>query len=387
VLLIQAGTDPTVAGATPAIYALDVSDPQQPSLLWEYATWDPGSSGAPKTPTTRPANGLGVGLSLAAGQSKIAATKKNIVIAQTNNGGTGSNGNYVIALDIQTGEKIWDRFNAYPSTTISAGVYNRGAAPTIDIPSSGIPPGPVPVDKTFAGTNGFMTDIVIADLYGNLWLLNPADGVSRTLDGGGAQIPLFQFSTDYHPLTKPSIYVEGGVTYATFTTGGYHDYTNAAQWGFNSNTQYLMAVNLNATTTTPLNDATAPIADIPVKQTITGSWGFSQVRVVDTEIFATTDTTNINLATFGTSTAGTGRVLGFNISTNAAITNIANTQMGASSVTNDGNDLFVSSGSKRQQLENSSTGLELDSSGTPGERTTAPPMVTSVTRKLWLRTE
>ncbi|MDQ3336229.1 MAG: hypothetical protein M4D80_13760 [Myxococcota bacterium] len=387
VLLIQAGLDPTVSGSTPAIYALDVTDPQNPALLWEYATWDSAGTGAPSTLSARPVNGLGVGLSLAAGQATIAAATKNIVIAQTNNGGTGNNGNYVIALDIQTGTKIWDRFNAYPSTTISAGVINRGAAPTINIPASAIPPGAVPVDKTFAGRNGFMTDIVIADLYGNLWLLNPANGTSRTLSATSVEIPLFQFATDYHPLTKPAIYTEGGVAYAAFTTGGYHDYTNAAQWGFNTPTQYLMAVNLNSISgTTPLIDTTSPIADIPVKQTITGSYGFSQVRVVDEAIYATTDTTNINLATFGTGT-GTGRVLGYNVVANAAITNIANTQMGASTIANDGNDLFVASGSKRQQLMNMSTGLELDSTGTPGERTTAPAQVTSVARKLWLRTE
>ena len=386
VLLIQAGADPSVAGATPAIYALDVTDPQNPALLWEYATWDASSSGAPKTPTTRPTNGLGVGLSLAAGQATVAAVTKNIVIAHTNNGGTGSNGSYTIALDIQTGEKIWEKFYAYPSTTISAGLYNSRPQPTINIPSSGIPPGPVPVDKTFAGNNGFMTDIVIADLFGNLWLLNPATGASRTTDGGGAPIPLFQFTSDYRPLTKPAIYTEAGITYAAFTTGGYHDYTNSAQWGFNQTNQYLMAVNLNSTPTAPLNETSA-VADVPIKQVISGSWGFSQVRVVDTDIFGTTDTTNINLASFGTATADTGRVFGYSITGNTALANLATTRMGASSVTNDGDDLFVSSGSKRQQLKNSVTNLEYDSSGTPGERTTAPAMVTSVSRKLWLRTE
>lgn len=385
VLLIQAGNDPEVSGQTPAIYALDVSDPTQPSVLWEYATWDSAGPGGTKTPSARPTNGLGLGLSLAAGQATISSVTKNIVIAQTNNGGTGENGNYVIAIDVNTGDKLWDRFNAYPSTTIATGFFSPRTQPTINIPDSAIPAGVVPIDKTAAGSNGFMTDIVVADLYGNVWLLDPADGTTRTRDGSSNEIPLFQFTTDYHPITKPAIYTEGGTQFAVFTTGGYHDYTNSAPWGFNSTTQYLLAVNLDSNPTTPLNELSGA-TDVPINVTIPG-YGFSQARIVGQEIFVTSDSGNINLATFGSSTTDTGYVTGYNIATNAAITTISQTRTGASSIANDGTDLFSSSGGGRQQLRDGGTGLEFDSSGAAGERTTAPNEVTQMVRKLWLRTE
>lgn len=394
VLVVQAGNDPTVAGATPAIYALDVTNPQQPSVLWEYATWDSAAPVGLGTPNARPVNGLGVGLALAAGQanitSGIATVEKNIVIAQTNNGGTGSNGNYVIAIDMSSGERIWERFDVYPSTTIATGLFNGRLQPTVDIPSSAIPPGPVPVDKFTNGKNAFMTHIVVADLAGNLWLLDPNNGSTVTRDASNNQIPLFQHSQNFHPLTRPAIYSDGGILHAAFTTGGYHDYTAATQWGFNSATpQHLISVNLfGSSPTTPFTENSgAP--RIAFKQDVTG-YGYSQVRVVNTDVLGTTDTTNINLATFGTSTAQTGRVFGFNVTgTDTAITNIAATSMGASTVANDGLQLYVSSGSKHQRLGDTGggAGTPRNASSTPGERTTAPRAVTETIRRLWLRTE
>jgi hypothetical protein len=144
-------------------------------------------------------------------------------------------------------------------------------------------------------------------------------------------------------------------------------------------------VNLDATPTTPLSELSSA-TDVPINQTLTGL-GFSQARVVNQEIFVTSDTGNINLATFGSSTTDTGYVTGYNIGTNAAITTIAQTRTGASSIANDGSDLFSSSGGGRQQLLNTSTGAELDSTSAAGDRTTAANQVTSMVRKLWLRTE
>ncbi len=380
VLLFQAGYDPATAGATPAIYALDVTDPSKPRVIWEYATFDPASTTAGKTPTTRPAYGLGVGLTLAAGQVTISGTLKNVVMAQTNNGGTAGAANVVTAIDIVTGSKLWEFSNTFPTA---------GRTSTLSPPASGVPPGVVPIDKTLNGKNGFMTDVVVPDLFGNLWVLNPANGTSRYLNGS-TPVPLFQFTTDHHPLTKPAIYVNGGEQFAVFTSGGYADYSTTKSYGSYTTTQFLIAVGLNTPATgspvLPLNE-TSLTSFVPIKQALVnlGS-GYSQARIVGEEIFVTTDTSDVNAATFGTGATDTGRTLSFYFGATlpagraTRMITVQAQRTGASSIANDGRDLFSSSGGKRQKLGTLAIGLT-------GTRTTPPSDVTTMVRKLWLRTE
>ncbi len=380
VLLFQAGYDPATAGATPAVYALDITDPSNPRVIWEYATFDPASADTTKTPTARPAYGLGVGLTLAAGQVTIAGTLKNVVMAQTNNGGTAGAANVVTAIDIVTGAKLWEFTNTFPTA---------GRVSTLSPPATGVPPGVVPIDKTLAGKNGFMTDVVVPDLFGNLWMLNPANGTSRYLNGS-TPIPLFQFTTDHHPLTKPAIYVNGGEQFAVFTSGGYTDYSTTKSYGSYTNTQFLIAVGLNTpatgSPTLPLNE-TSLSSFVPIKEALVnlGS-GYSQARIVGEEIFVTTDTSDVNAATFGTSGTDTGRTLSFYFGTNlpagrgTRLITVQSQRTGASSIANDGTGLFSSSGGKRQKLGTNAIGLA-------GTRTTPASDVTTMVRKLWLRTE
>src|SRR5439155_7610611 len=63
VLVFQTGGgDPSKTGATPAIYAMDVTDPSAPSVLWEYTI---------ANADTRGTLALGVGLTVAAGDALI----------------------------------------------------------------------------------------------------------------------------------------------------------------------------------------------------------------------------------------------------------------------------------------------------------------------------
>jgi hypothetical protein len=394
VLIFSAGSRADVDGETPAVYCLDITDPTRPRLIWEYATFKAGSLGLAnnttgattytvgsddaKTPGTRGAYALGEGLTLAVGQAQILGIRKNLVIAQTNNGGTGAAANYVVALDIDTGTRVWERVNTLDN------FFAPRVAPTINVPATGIPPGAIPIDKTLTGTNGFMTDIVVGDLYGNLWLLDPADGSSQVNDGATPtpnEVPLFQFTTDYHPIALPAIYAEGGTLFAAFATGGYVDFSSTKLWGTNTTTQYGIAVNLDTPSGAglPLRETPAS-GNVPINiPLVNQGLSFSQARIVGTEVFFTTDTGDVNAPTFGSSTADTGRVIGYNFATdlaNAVIT----TRSGATNIVNDGAALFASGGGKRQRLGT-------DAAGTIGDRTVATEETTSMIRRLWLRTE
>ncbi|HEU0034743.1 MAG TPA: hypothetical protein VFQ53_29165 [Kofleriaceae bacterium] len=368
VLLFQTGSgDPsgsTVTGATPAVYALDVTDPTKPSVLWEYTT-----------PATRGSYELGVGLTIAAGDALVGDVKKNLAVIQTNNGGTAGAGNVVIALDLETGKPLWKLGYTYPTPR---------TASNLAVPASGIPGGAVGVDKTTAGGNGFMTDIVFADLYGQLWEIDPKDGSSRYKSSQGNGIPLFTFSTDYHPIgAKPAIYANGGKQYAVFTSGGYADPTLTPGWGTYTNAHQLIAVALDTPATggpaLPLTENSST-AYAPIKVNLgAGERGFSQARVVGNELLVTTETAIVNSTTYGTSEAATGRVYRINFATGTQSSTVV-VASGSTQLANDGAKLYASAGATRQQLMT-------DAAGTVGPAVTAANQTTKLLRKLWLLTQ
>ena len=425
ILLFQTGSRPDTEDQTPAIYAIDVSNPADPKVIWEHATWDSsGAAGAAKftaalaacstqvscglqsfatgtdqgaiplvtDPGLRGAYALGEGLTLAAGQASISGVTTNLVIAQTNNGGTGAAANVVTALDIETGKRVWQRVNLL-NNYIAPRV-----APTISVPATGIPPGVVPVDKSRSLDNGGMTDIVAGDLYGNLWLLDPSTGKSQVCADGECtssldEVPLFQFTTDYHPIARPAIYYEGG-HFAVFGTGGYTDYSGNALWGSTAtppvSTQYVIAVDLDQTTGLPLTELSGT-GPVPINIALVNKGRvWSQPRIIGTEVFVVSDTSDVNSATFGSSTSDTGFVTAYDTTGAAGTDNSAlfnQVRTGASALVNDGVAIFSSSGSKRQRVTAAGTATAKDAASRTGERTTAPRKVTETLRKLWLRTE
>ena len=427
VLLFQAGSRPDTEDETPAIYALDISRPEDPRVIWEHATWDSSGTGAVFSPTlaacstqtscgrddyapatdegltpgvttatARGAYALGEGLSLAAGQALVVnpstslTSQKNVVIANTNNGGTGAAANIVTMIDIETGKRLWQRVNL-----LNNFIAPRTAA-TISVPETAVPHGVVPVDKTLVGANGFMTDIVVGDLYGNLWLVDPKDGTSKVCTGGPCatsstnEVPLFQFTSDYHPIAKPAIYVEGSTQFAVFGTGGYADFSTNKLWGSNTTTQYIIAVDLDQTGSLPLNEtSSATLVPINIALANKGN-AYSQPRIIGNEVFVTTDTSDVNAATFGSSGTNTGVVTSFNFQSDTPDTNYSAIRTGASALVNDtvGGEfaIFSSSGSKRQRLANGA-GAARNAASRSGVSTTAPRQVTQTIRKLWLRTE
>ncbi|MDQ3365005.1 MAG: hypothetical protein M3680_06225 [Myxococcota bacterium] len=365
VLIFQTGGgDPTKSGQTPAVYALDVTNPSAPRVIWEYTT-----------PTVRSTYELGNGLTVAAGEAIVGTAKQNLVVVQTNNGGSGGPANVITAIDTATGTRLWQFANLYPNPP--------RVATSAAVPASGLPPGVTTIDKTVSGSNAFFTHIVAGDLYGNLWVIDPATGTSSYKNAANVSVPLFRFTTDFRPITKPAIYLRNGEQFAVFTTGGYADYSTTRGWGTYAATQYLVAVGLNTPSGTtspalPLTELSSS-AFVPINQVIAGR-GFGQARIVGDEVFVTTDTSDVNAATFGTSGTSTGTLYAYDFAATSSPLRTTVVATGAAAIANSGNKLYSSSGSKRQRAT-------FDAKGVVGQSVTAPEEVTTMIRKLWLRTE
>lgn len=374
VLIFQTGTgDATTSAntnpAAPGVYALDITDPTNPSVMWEYVT-----------PSSRTAHEIGVGLTVAAGEATISGTKKNVVLAETNNGGTGSNGVVLTAINTDDGTALWTTpfTYDYPSTDAS-----RGGTVSPAISMYGVPPGAVTIDTTLALGNGGWTQVLVPDLYGDIWLLNPNGTNTLT------SLPLFKFSTNYHPITKPAIFerTSGGTPYAAFTDGGYYDTLDKTQWGDSTTTHYLIAAKINTSATTTLTENSG-YPDVPIKvQFNSGEKGWAQATVVGNQVFATADTSDVNSVTYGTSASTSAHVYAANFTGASQVTQTSSATVfvsqavtyGASSVgafsTN--TSVYTSVGSKQQEL---ATGA----SSNTGFGATAS-IATALKRKLWLR--
>ncbi len=335
-------------GTSAAVYALDITDPAAPVVLWERAT-----------PTTLGATELGTGLGVAAGSVSINGQINNLVFLETSNAGTGGAGVVVVALAQETGAKLWQFGYVYPSPP-------RGVSADLPLPT-GVPGGATTVDTLVSGVT---TDVVFGDLYGDLWRVNAIDGTSRN----GANTPLFSFSTNRHPIgAMPALYSNGAQRFAVFASGGYTD-PSAAAWTTGS--QYLIAARLTGTGATISETTTAcATCALTIKQALTsGDKGFAQVLIVGTQLFVTSDSNDVNATSYGS--VSTGHVMTFDLVGLAVSTTVA-VGSGASSLANDRLALYSSSGGGQQAL------------GTGAVSTVGPgvDIAAKLTRNVWLRTK
>jgi hypothetical protein len=355
ILLFHTSTadSPTLTADEPGVYALDITDAQNPRVLWEYVT--------PASPTSLE---LGQGLVIGAGKVNIGGNNKLVAFAQTNNGGTGGTGMVVTAIDIETGAQIWSSGYVHPAP-------RNGANPTV--PATGIPGGAIALDKL---GNGYVTDVVFGTLYGDVFVLDAATGANRY-----GTTPLFRFSQDMMPIGAPlSLYSFGGQPYALAVSGGYADQTAAAQWV--SGTQSAVAISL-ATPASPAPPTTLPLTEtsgapyVPIKiDFAAGEKAFAQAQVVGDQIFFVTDSADVNSDTYGTNNTNTGKVYQVGVGSTTVI-NTTTTRGGAGSVGVSGTNVYASSSDKTQQLANGASGNAGEVINTP-----AP----NVSRRLWLRT-
>jgi hypothetical protein len=349
-----------LATRTPAVYALDITDPANPAVLWEYTVPNPASLNTFE---------LGRGMSVSQGVVTVNGNPTNVVFAETNNGNTANDGVVVVALNAETGQKIWQFGYQYPYPP-------RGGAAD-DLPGPyGSPGGAVIVDKTGLG---LVTDVVFADLYGNLWEVDPATGTSRY----GTSVPLFSFSTDFHPIgAVPAIFAQNGKQFAAFTSGGYSDENDSSWNNGNKATQYLIAANLSTPTgSAPLDENSGP-PNVPISLPLgAGENGFAQVIVIGTQLFLTTDTADVN-ATPGYGLGGaTGHGYGVNFASGTpTLVTYGGVFGGASSVAVSDNNVYASSSAAQQQVGG---GAGVTTSAASINTMNVPRMI----RELWLRTQ
>ncbi len=364
VLIFQTGSgDATTGGATypttPAVYALDITDPTNPKILFEYTT-------PSLTPSASHTFELGAGLTVAEGTVSITGSNRAVAYAVSNNGGTGGSGIVVVPLDLETGATLGWKFGY---------AYGRRNGGDTSVPTTGLPGGAVGVDKTNSGT---LTNVVFGDLYGNLWEIDPATGASNYNDSTGHSLPLFSFSSDYHAIgAKPAIYSDGTQEYAIVVSGGYADPSDT-QWGSGVQ-QYLVAIALSYPTSNTAS-LTENSSNTYIKQKIafgsTSEKAFGQALVVGTQVFVTTDTTDINATGYGTGGA-TGKMYSYSLTGGSSATTVA-IAGGASSLANDGTLLYIgsSTGSQRAATATTTVGTSVDD-----------VQQATMARSLWLRTE
>ncbi|HEY5922385.1 MAG TPA: hypothetical protein VIV11_11975 [Kofleriaceae bacterium] len=342
--------DVTDAARLPAVYALDITNPSAPVVLWEYAL---------ANPSTRGAYELGAGMTIGAGVVMMNGKRRELGFAQTNNGGTAGAGSVVTAIDLETGQQVWQVGYAYANPPRATSGANA-------VPAGGIPGGAVVVDR--AG-GGLVTDLVYGDLYGNLWRVDPATGANRY-----GTTPLFAFSTNYHAIgAKPAIYSDGGAQYAVFASGGFADPSDT-NWGSGVQ-QHVVSVSLSApVSAAPLDEGDTAHLGFKYALGSTDEKGYAQVLVVGNQIFVTTDTADVNSQTYGATGASSGKLYTLSFDGSGSSTVIVN---GASSVVRSDNATYAGAG----------TTLQYATAATPGGTRVDPEAVPRVTRKLWVRTE
>jgi hypothetical protein len=174
----------------------------------------------------------------------------------------------------------------------------------------------------------------------------------------------------------PAIYSSGGLLYAVVASGGYADPT-AMSW--TTSPQYLIAAKLSSTGAT-INETTTACSTcaLALNTTLTaGDKGFSQALIVGSQLFVTTDSSDVNLSAYGSST-NTGHAIAVTLTGTPSMTIVA-VNSGASSLVNSGTTLFNSSSTQQQLLQTSATsttGPNVDVASLP-----------KLTRMLWLPTQ
>jgi hypothetical protein len=353
VLTFQLGSgEPGVTGRQPAVYALDVTSPSNPTILWETAT-----------PAVRSDFELGVGVGLAMGPVKVGGATRNYTFVQTNNGGTGEPGIYLAAIDTETGTPAWSWTRDYPLA--------RDAA-NPDVPASGIPGGVAAVDMAGGGS---VTDVVVPTLYGDLWLIDAATGRNKH-----GTWPLFEFATDFHPIgAPPTIFRDRttGQLHAAVVSGGYVDPISTS-WSPAQYHQYAVAVALEAATT-PVRDTGVSASRLWSIDLGAGQRAFGQAVVDGNEIYVVTDRVDVNDSLYGAE-PDTGQLTRLSLTDGRPISSPVALRSGAASV--DARAGVVHSGHDDVIVTNDFSST-FDDSGSTAELV----FVAQTGRSLWLRLE
>jgi hypothetical protein len=354
ILLFQTGSGtPSVPADAPAVYALDITNPQDPKILWEFTTANASAT-----------SDLGIGLNITAGRVIVGGKTTLLAFAQTANGGAGGAGSVVTAIDIETGQQVWrtvDSINIYPNP--ARGVSGEA------VPTGALPGGAIAIDRY--GT-GYISDVMFGTIYGDIWQLDAATGANRH-----GSNPLFRFTQNKKPFGSPlTLMGSGGGLYAVGVSGGYVDLAASILW---SGTQHqAVALSLGTpATSAPLNESSPPGSDLKwVFNLDAGDRSFSQAQVINGQLFIVGDNTDVNSEGFG-GTPDSGELYRLNTDTGAEATASVVLSGGGGAVASSGSTIYAAGGTQAQQIVGDATGT-----GVVVNNTTPA----TVARKLWLRT-
>jgi hypothetical protein len=373
VLFFATGYGETASSNTaPSIIALDVTDPADPTILWEKST-----------PSSAASLDLGTGLDLVVGDIKLGNTSKTVLFAATSNGGSGSAGFYATALEADDGTEVWSFSRAYTDRR-----QTGNALP----PSSGIMSGPTLIDLTDAGAG---THLLVPTLYGDLWLLKAnstdPDDINFFTD---EDRPIFSFTDDHHPIgAQASVYRDrtSQILHAVIATGGYAD-PNSASWYDENKNQWLLAIALDvaasgSTITFDGSQTSAPNTlptGISLAIPLLDANGqkrraFGSAIIAGNDIFVASDGLDGNAATYGTGSSQSGTLQHISIADKAVRSTYALTG-GAAAVDVDASGVVqAGSGAKISKITTSS----FDADGESVE-VTFQSVGNTVSRSVWL---
>jgi hypothetical protein len=339
VLTFQTGfqdtSDPLSSGA---VYALDITDPADPKIMWEKLT-------------------RGVGMTLSAGPVKTTTGTRTLVFVQTGlaSGGPGTD---VLALDAMTGNPVWTWTYLYPAPR------NPLNPPVL---ASAVPGGASAIDLV----GGYsLTHVVVPTLYGDLFVLDATTGANVY-----GSVPLFSFSTDFHPVGAPlAVYRDSstGDFRAIVVSGGYVD--TPLTWSPTSESQYVVSVSLKTPQAlAPLDESTVVSKGLGYVTTLPpGQRAFAQAVISGNELFVVTDPDDVNAATYGTA-ATSGTLLRYSLS-GLALKGTQALETGAASVDVSGSTVYATGDATATRTEvagfdsSGSSGTELVSTAKWGRR-------------------
>jgi hypothetical protein len=264
-----------------AIYALDITNPSDPKLLWELVTPGPG-------------------LNLAMGWVAKDGAVEPWTFAQTSMG-TNQPGFEVRAIHTVTGAVQWTSTHAYP-------------APRDELndppPTTGIPGGVTIVANE---ARSLAQALLVPSLWGAVYKLDPLTGANPLgADSNGVAVPVVKFGNeDYHPVgasvalyRTPDIDTTGSTLRGLLVTGGFADpfAPSGTVWAPDDVNQFALGFPV-------FDDDNSPYVFNPASA---GTWtggmvldfgagqrAFSPAEVAGGEVFITTDTENVNAADYG----------------------------------------------------------------------------------------
>lgn len=257
VLTFQTGVG-TTGDDAPAAYALDVTDPSAPVLLWERVLDGPG-------------------LGTAMGSVRVGVTPRELTFISASVA-SGVGALQVTAVDSITGEQVWQ---ATRTNTLGA-------------PVTALPGGVAAVD---ALGDSDLTDVLATAVDGRIFRFSASTGQVPA----GVADPLVAFADANHPFgAAPTMWRDSaGVFHVLAASGGYVDTTMLTTvWAPLGTNQFVVSVPITRATTLVLDGASVSAPDAAVvsggapdfaKSYGTTTRAFAQITIAGGTYYVVTD--------------------------------------------------------------------------------------------------